>query len=179
MFGLILFLLAVPQFATLSAQNERTGYYINRTGLDLLTGESGSSIRLQMTHGYQFTEQLSAGIGAGYVFYRDPADLVPIFIDLVYQLGNERVSPFLQFKFGSSISVLRNRDIEPDRHRGGAFLNPALGFWIKSENGAGIYLSAGFNLDHSTLEMDAFSDRTIRDTVSYRRVSLSFGFIFQ
>jgi len=175
--GLILIFTATPFFTSLSAQNDRTGY-INRTGVGLLTGNSGNNIRLQMTHGYRFTERLSAGVGSGYVFYRDPLDLIPVFIELTYLFGDDGVAPFIQLKTGYSFSVLHDRSFEPDRHRGGPLLNPGLGLQIKNSSAPGIYLSAGFNLDTSTFEQDSFGDRIIKDSISYRRISLSFGFVF-
>ena len=175
--GLILFSMAVPLFATLSAQDGRTGY-INRTGVDLLAGSSGSTVRLQMTHAYQFTDRLSAGIGSGYVFYRDPLNIVPVFVDLVLELGEGGKAPFFQLKTGYGFSVLHDRDFEPDRHRGGPILNPGLGLKFTDENGSGIYLSAGYNLDTSHIEREGFGDRITQENIFYRRLSLSFGFIF-
>lgn len=178
LFGLILFLLMAHMPVSISAQDGRTGY-INHTGIDLLAGRSENSIRLQMTHGYQITERFSAGIGAGYVFYSDPLDLVPVYIDFIYQLSGGKVAPFLQFKLGSSISILRDHNSEPDRHKGGAMLNPALGLQITNGTGSGIYFSAGFNLDNSAIEQDAFGGRIIKEAISYRSISLGFGLILR
>jgi len=175
--GLILYLTSLMYAPFLSAQTGSTGY-INRTGIDLLTGNSDNSIRLQMTHGYRFKEQISAGIGSGYVFYRDPLDLIPVFLDVVYQWGEGGVTPFFQVKAGYSITILHDRSFDPDSHRGGPLLNPALGLQIRNDKGPGLYIAAGFNVDNSRMEYEGFGTRIINETISYRRISMSFGFIF-
>ena len=119
-----------------------------------------------------------AGIGAGYAFYHDPVDIVPIFVDLTYLLSEGKTNPFLQLRFGSGISILRDQTMEPDRHRTGAVLNAAFGFQFTDGKGAGIYLSAGLNMDQVILESEDFLERTVRDLISYRRLSVSIGFVF-
>jgi hypothetical protein len=175
--GLILFLMGGPLVATASGQDGRTGY-VNRTGVDWLTGNSGNSLRLQMTHAYQFTERFAAGIGSGYVFYRDPLNLVPVFVDLVYLLRDDGTTPFFQLRTGYSFSVLHERDLDPERHKVGPTLNPVFGLQVRNKNGTGFYLSTGFNLDTSQIEQEGFGGQVTKENISYRRLSLSFGFIF-
>ncbi len=154
-----------------------SGYY-NRTGFDLLTGGSGTGIRLQMVNGYQFNERFSAGIGIGYVFYHDPVDLVPVYADMVYQLRDDGFIPFLYLKAGFSVGILRDDFRIADRHGGGPLLNPGFGILFSGKSEPGIYLTTGFNLDNSYIEREAFGDRVIKDSISYRRISLGFGLLF-
>lgn len=158
--------------------SEANGWFVARPGIDLLSGGSGHSLRVKLTLAFQYTERFSAGIGAGYVFYHDPADLIPVYFDLVYDLGAGGIVPYIQLKAGYSYSIFQNKDLMPDRHRGGIVFNPAVGLQFRDRNRQGIYLSAGFNLDHSSYDQDAFGGRIVREKISYRRISLGFGFIF-
>ena len=155
-----------------------SGGFVTRSGFDVLYGNDGTNIRLKMTLAYQLTERFSGGIGVGYVFYHDPADLVPVYFDVIYHLGEGDITPYAQLKTGYSFSIFRNEDIMADRHRGGFLLNPALGLQARGQNGRGAYFSAGFNLDETSWDHEIFGNRIITEKISYRRISFGFGFIF-
>ncbi len=164
--------------AVLAGSNDHAGF-VKRLGADLLSGNDGNTVRLQLTLGYQYTERFSAGIGTGYTFYHDPVDLIPVYLELAYLLGSGNTVPFLHLKAGRTYSRYRRSDLPwTGRHDGGLMINPGLGIRFRGSGDADFYLLAGFNADHTTHELETFPGRIVRDDISFRRFSFGFGFIF-
>ena len=153
--------------------DSRAGGFVRQLGADWLAGNDGSTLRLSLTLGYQYTDRFTAGIGAGYAFYDDPVDLVPVYLDLVYLLGQGSNVPFLQLKSGYSRSVMRGDEHTNVRHRGGLFIQPGVGIRMNDMS-----ITAGFSFDHASWDLDQFSGRLVREKVSFRRVQLGVGFHF-
>lgn len=151
----------------------RAGQFVRHITADLLTGTGGSTLRLSLSLGYQYTDRFSAGIGTGYAFYFDPVDLVPVYLDLMYLLGHGSNTAFLQLKTGHSYSVVLSNEINSERHRGGFFFQPAVGVRI-----GGLSLTAGFSLDHASWEQVGFFGQVIREKISFRRAQMGIGFHF-
>jgi hypothetical protein len=159
--------------ATPAAANSGAGGFVRQLGVDWLAGNDGNTLRLNLTLGYQYTERFSAGIGTGYTFYNDPVDLIPVYLDLVYLLGQGSTAPFLQLKSGYSYSVMRGDDNSSVRHRGGLFMQPGVGF--RTNN---LSITTGFSFDHASWDQDEFFGRVVREKVSFRRIQLGVGFHF-
>ena len=159
--------------ATPAAANSGAGGFVRQLGADWLAGNDGNTLRLNLTLGYQYTDRFSAGIGAGYAFYDDPVDLVPVYLDLVYLLGLGSNAPFLQLKSGYSYSVMRGNENNGFRHRGGLFIQPGVGIRINDMS-----ITAGFSFDHASWDQDQFFGRVVREKVSFRRIQLGVGFHF-
>ena len=149
------------------------GGFIRQIGADRLAGNDGITLRLYLTLGYQYTDRFSAAIGTGYAFYKDPVDLVPVYLDMVYLLGHGSNAAFLQLKSGFSRSVMRGDEINSDRHRGGLFIQPGVGVRMNDMS-----ITAGFSFDHASWDLDEFFGRVVREKVSFRRVQLGVGFHF-
>ena len=149
------------------------GGFVRQFGTDLLAGNDGSTLRLNLTLGYQYTERFSAGIGAGYAFYNDPVDLVPVYLDLVYLLGHGTTAAFLQLKSGYSRSVMRGNENNSVRHRGGLFIQPGVGVRLSNTS-----IVAGFSFDHASWNQNQFFGRVVREKISFRRIQLGVGFHF-
>jgi len=149
------------------------GGFVRQLSADWLAGNDGSTLRLNLTLGYQYTDRFSAGIGAGYAFYEDPVDLIPVYLDLVYLLGQGSKAAFLQLKSGYSYSVMRGNENNGVRHRGGLFIQPGVGIRINDMS-----ITAGFSFDHASWDQDQFFGRVVREKVSFRRIQLGVGFHF-
>ncbi|TVQ65993.1 MAG: hypothetical protein EA363_13390 [Balneolaceae bacterium] len=156
-----------------AAANSGAGGFVRQLGADWLTGNDGSTLRLNLTLGYQYTDRFSAGIGAGYAFYNDPVDLVPIYLDLTYLLGDGSNAAFLQLKSGFSRSVMRGDEHNSVRHRGGLFIQPGVGIRMNDMS-----ITAGFSFDHASWDQEEFFGRLVREKVSFRRIQLGVGFHF-
>ena len=159
--------------ATPAAANSGAGGFVRQLGADWLAGNDGSTLRLNLTLGYQYTDRFSAAIGAGYAFYNDPVDLVPVYLDLVYLLGQGSNAAFLQLKSGFSRSVMRGDEHTSDRHRGGLFIQPGVGIRMNDMS-----ITAGFSFDHASWDLDEFAGRVVREKVSFRRVQIGVGYYF-
>lgn len=152
--------------------------YIIHTGIDVLPGDETTSLRLQLVNGYQFTDNISAGLGIGFTYYNDPLSLLPIFLDVEYRLQNSTVSPFIFLKGGYNVSILTDTNAQVDSHRGGYMLNPGIGILFKTRSNTALYLDAGFNLDRSHFERDIFGDRFVETEISYKRFMFGVGLSF-
>ncbi|MCW9706116.1 hypothetical protein [Fodinibius salsisoli] len=173
----ILFLCLI--FAVISISSNAQSKYKLNIGLDILPDDDTVSERLKVTNNYQFSPQLSAGLGTGFTYYDDPLSLIPIFIDLRYKLLQNDLAPFVFLDTGYTISVLTDTDTRTDSHRGGWMLNPGLGVQFSPKNGPGWYLSIGYSTDHSQFEREEGSSRTIKNEVTYKRLMAGFGLFFR
>ena len=152
--------------------------YINRSGVDLLSGQGSSSIRIYTVNGYQFTPGFSAGFGLGVSTYNDPLTLIPFFADLNYRLIESNTLPFIFVKFGYNFSINHDDDFEIDDHRGGLLFNAGVGIVFNLSSGFGWYINAGYNIDNSSYEFDTWNNQTVNNNLSFRRVNFGVGFAF-
>lgn len=157
-----------------------TSGYMNRTGLELLSGTGNNTFRFATIHGVHFNPHLSAGIGIGITPYNDPLNLIPFFTDFNYRLLKANTSPYLYLKAGYNFSMYDENDDENlmNRHSGGLLLNPGIGIDFNFESGFGWYVQAGYNIDQSTYEFDGWGTEVIRTDLSYRRISIGMGLTF-
>lgn len=161
-----------------SRQYYKSTGYINRTGIDILSGQGSNSVSFQTVNGYRFTPLLSAGLGIGYTPYSDPLDLIPLFIEIRYQLIHAQNSPFVFLKTGHGFSILSDEESSVDRHGGGYTLNPGIGIRIDTGNGYGWYFNAGYNIDHASFEQDIGGGQVLETELTYKRLHFGFGLSF-
>ncbi len=154
--------------------------YINNTGINLLAGSKTPIVSVRMVNGYQFTPQFSAGLGAGFVLYDDPLNLIPLFVDLKYKFLEANTTPFVSLKGGYSFSVLSddNEGAEIESHSGGLMINPVVGIQFELNSNLGLYLTSGYNIEHASFEQPGWNGRTIKTDIIYRRVQFGVGLTF-
>ncbi|CAN5118459.1 hypothetical protein BH23BAC3_BH23BAC3_35170 [soil metagenome] len=177
---LSILLISFPLAASAQAQTvneDATGFY-NRTGTDLLLGSSSSTARFYTINGYRFNQQVSAGLGVGYVPYNDPIGLISIFADLNYIFSDRDVSPFLFLRMGYGLSTHADEDVHIEEHEGGIMINPGLGLQFSTSKSWSWYFNAGYNRDRSAHSYETWGNRTVNNRYSYRRVNLGIGVMF-
>lgn len=155
---------------------KRSGY-LNRSGLDLLPGGSGTAVRFQMVNGYRFSSRLSAGIGVGFIMYDDPQNLLPLFAELKFRFFEANSTPFAYLRSGYGFSVWSDENMEAESHRGGFMLNPGVGLQFDTVDRFGFYFTAGYNLDNSSFEQE-MNGRILVEDIAYRRLLFGFGLTF-
>lgn len=172
----ILFLCLI--FATLTIPAIAQSDHKITIGLDILPGDDTVSQRLKVISRYQISSKFSAGLGAGFTYYNDPLSLLPVFVDLNYELMRTSLTPFIFLNTGYNISILTDTHTRIDNHRGGWMLNPGLGLQFNSERGLGWHLSVGYNIDHSQFDTQEGTNRTIETDLTYKRLMAGFGLSF-
>lgn len=160
-----------------SANYFKKSGYINHTGADFLSGPGETTVRFQMMNGYRFLPWLTAGIGVGYIPYRDPLDLVPVYLELITNLTRSNASPFLLVKAGYSFSIHSDEDFQLENHHGGWTINPGMGILFNHRGGFRWYLNAGYNVDHAGFD-EEWPGGSIENDLTYSRVMFGIGFSF-
>lgn len=164
-----------------SDRNRQTTGYMSRTGFDVLPSPSSSSsasARIYTVHGHRFTPSLSVGLGLGFTPYNDPLTLIPFFIDMTYRILQENASPYLFLKAGYNFSIQHDEALLIDDHTGGLLLNPGVGIEFNLSSGFGLFLNAGYNIDHSAYEFESWGNQTVVTDLSFQRLSLGAGIVF-
>ena len=162
-------------------RNYRSSGYMNRSGLELLSGSGNSTFRFATIHGKHFNSHLSAGLGIGITPYNDPTNLIPFFANFNYRLLKANTSPFIFLKAGYNFSVYNHNDSQNlplDEHTGGLLLNPGAGIEFNVSRGFGWYVQAGYNIDQSSYEFDGWWSERVRTDLSFRRISIGMGLTF-
>lgn len=163
----------------ISPYSYNTSGYMNRSGMEILTGSGNNTFRFATIHGLHFNPHLSAGLGIGLTPYNDPLTLIPFFADFNYRLLKENTSPYLFLKAGYNFTVYDDDDDAPlNRHAGGLLLNPGIGIDINFESGFGWYIQAGYNIDQSAYEFETWGPQTVRTDMSFKRISVGMGLTF-
>lgn len=62
-------------------------------GFDVLPGDNVVSQRLKVISRYQISSEFSAGLGTAFIYYNDPLSLLPVFVDLKYELMRTNLAP--------------------------------------------------------------------------------------
>jgi len=155
---------------------QETGYF-NRTGFDILRADD-TTVRFYMVNGYRFTSQFSVGVGIGITPYNDPLTLIPFFIDFNLLLLEANTSPYIFLKAGYNFSLYHDEDAQIDDHTGGLLFNPGAGILFNTSRGFGWYINAGYNIDNSYYEFQAWGPQTVENKLSFRRLSVGLGLSF-
>ena len=158
--------------------DDGTGYFL-QSGLDILPSPgSGSEMtaRIYFVIGHRFTPRLSVGIGIGFTPYNDPLSLVPFFFDFNYRLNEEGISPVLFLRTGYNFSTHKDESLFLDNHSGGLLLHPGFGLEFPVSASFDLYLNTGYNIDNSSYEFESWGNRIVTNDLSFRRLSVGFGF---
>jgi hypothetical protein len=113
---------------------------------------SGSNYRnynyfnFNIINGYRFNPYFSVGLGIGSHFYSAANQLiVPLYLDVRTNLTKSRVTPYLAFGIGYSLSASN------DFKKYGFIMSPEFGISIRSENKYAINIGLGFELQNATM----------------------------
>ena len=155
----------------------KTSGYINRSGIDVLAGNSNST-RFSMINGYQFSPRFAAGIGVSFVHYDDPISLLPVYLDFNVRLLKQNNSSYLFLKTGYSFSMHTNDEMEINNHSGGFTFNPGMGVQLDLANKVGLYINMGYNVDNIEYEYDWWGNQTVNEDFTFRRINIGFGLVF-
>ena len=147
---------------------------------------------------YSFTPLLSAGVGTGVELYRET--YVPVTANVMYKLNNRRTSPYISLSGGYQIPVDGTRMTTTELYsplmsdymysssyypypyyqnselkaKGGFLLHPAMGFFYQLNEGLGMGVSVGYRFQ----VLNYTGDNDYRLDVTYNRLSVKLGFIF-
>ena len=147
---------------------------------------------------YSFTPLLSAGVGTGVELYRET--YVPVTVHVMYKLNNRRTSPYISLSGGYQIPVDGTRMTTTELYsplmsdymysssyypypyyqnselkaKGGFLLHPAMGFFYQLNEGLGMGVSVGYRFQ----VLNYTGDNDYRLDVTYNRLSVKLGFIF-
>jgi opacity protein-like surface antigen len=152
--------------------------YMNRSGIEILNANSGSSPRFYMVNGYQFNSRFGAGFGIGFTPYNDPLTLIPFFIDMNLRFLDANSSPYIFIKTGYNFAIHHDKDVEMNDHKGGMLFNPGFGLQFNLSSGLGWFINVGYNIDNSSYEFDTWGPQTVETNLSYRRVNFGLGLSF-
>lgn len=162
-----------------SVYHYNTSGYMNRSGVEILTGSGANTPRFYTVNGIHFNPHVSAGFGLGLTPYNEPLTLIPFFVDFNYRFLKANTSPYLSLKAGYNFSIYEDEEEIPlNMHSGGLIFNPGLGIEFNLSSGFGWYIQAGYNIDQSTYEFDTWGPQTVRNDLSFRRVSMGMGLTF-
>lgn len=129
-------------------------------------------------NGYQFNPRIAAGIGIGYIPYRDPLDLLPVYIHLHFNLMEANSAPFLFLKTGYNFSIASENVHLIENHGGGWMISPGMGIQFNLSGGFRWQISVGYTVNKASFEEEEFNETTIETDLSYRRVAFGIGFSF-
>jgi len=147
---------------------------------------------------YSFTPLLSAGVGTGVELYRET--YVPVTVHVMYKLNNRRTSSYVSLSGGYQIPVDGTRMTTTELYsplmsdymysssyypypyyqnselkaKGGFLLHPAMGFFYQLNEGLGMGVSVGYRFQ----VLNYTGDNDYRLDVTYNRLSVKLGFIF-
>jgi hypothetical protein len=167
---------------------KRKGFYSNINISFMFGGDRESPfppIGLSFISGYQFDFGLAIGAGLGI----DLMDEVymPIVGDLKYTFRSSKISPFIYFQGGYSIS-LENPDpydyeyydyYESDlESKGGYILNPGIGFKINLNERNAFSFSLGYKYMEMNHTYKEYNGQTIDRKIKSNRIILGFGYYF-
>lgn len=152
--------------------------YMNRSGVEIMNSDNGSSPRFYMVNGHQFNSRFGAGFGIGVTPYNDPLTLIPFFVDMNFRFLAANSSPYVFLKAGYNFSVHHDKDVQIDDHSGGLLFNPGLGLQFNLRSGLGWFLNVGYNIDNSSYEFQTWGPQTVETDLSFRRVNFGLGLAF-
>ncbi|MFT3740925.1 MAG: hypothetical protein QM786_19415 [Breznakibacter sp.] len=170
--------------------------WFSHTQAGLLIGnpdnEQSAPLVLGTSMNYGFTKKLSAGAGVGVEFLKET--YLPVTLNLMYKFRDARFTPFVSVTGGYQIPLEDSRisysQVVPDyissswsgywynyqtrlKARGGALVNPAIGFISHSRSGYGFSLSVGYRYHRLNYK----GEDSYRLDVDYNRLTVNLGLI--
>jgi opacity protein-like surface antigen len=185
----------IPETKVLENKNKTTidykrkGFYSN-IGISFMFGGGDMDtpfppIGLRFISGYQFDFGLAIGAGLGIDLMSEV--YMPIVGDLKYTFQSSKISPFVYFQGGYSIS-LENPDpydyeyydyYESDlESKGGYILNPGIGFKINLNDRNAVSFAIGYKYSEMNHTYNEYNGQTIDRKIKSNRIILGFGYYF-
>ncbi|MBW6490794.1 MAG: hypothetical protein K0B15_06310 [Lentimicrobium sp.] len=163
------------------------GYY-NISSVALLLGEGADGFipypSITTVNGYQWNQQIFAGIGLGYEFYE--WSNLPLFAEVKFMLEPDVVTPFFSFKTGYSFPLSKNKEMDwygnGGKTFGGVLLSPEAGIKISLSGKSALLLGIGYHYQELSYEEPVYGwmqNYEKKVFVHYNRISLRIGFMFQ
>ncbi len=170
-----------------------TGYY-NVTDLGFLVGSTSNvnnaPFSFLIVNGYQFTENIGVGIGAGVEFFSE--SYLPLVLDARYYFRKANFSPYAFIRGGYLFALEENTDhyinydypawssVIPYPHyeckpKGGWMINPGLGIRNMFNEHFGLVFSAAYRFQ--SLHYDYSNDSELIQNSN--RLDLKIGIIFK
>ena len=171
---IILTSLALLSVITFIKAEEQNSFSFSTTigmGITMNT-PSYHSIKWQAIGYYNPTERLSVGMGTGLSFYEKI--LIPIYGDINFQIGRERIiTPFIELAAGYSFALSKDAV-------GGCYLNPSIGIQHTLKKRMKLHLALGYesqNLKRVKKHSDEYFLKEFEEQLSHKSISLKFGVI--
>lgn len=122
---------------------------------------------------YNPTARWSVGVGTGLSFYEKM--LVPLFGDVKYQIGRERMfTPYVEMAGGYSFAPSAKAN-------GGVFLNPSVGVQYRINGRLKLRLAAGWEmqrLERLREQTDSYFHKEFAEKLNHSLISLRLGLVF-
>lgn len=166
------------------------GFY-NITSVALLFGQGQNGFlpvpSLSTVNGWQFNKRLLTGIGISYEYYE--WSVLPVFAEVKYMLGSERIIPYGSLKLGYGFPISSPSDYYEDsngnitKYYGGIQLNPEAGIRILLSNKSSFLLSLGYHFQQLSYKENNYywwNSNNFETTVhtDFNRISVRAGFMF-
>jgi hypothetical protein len=142
------------------------------TGISL-GGISSTPVTWQAIGYYNLTGRWSVGAGTGLSFYEKM--LIPVFGDVRYQIGRERLfTPYVELAAGYSLAPAGTAN-------GGLFLNPSAGVQFPLKNRLKLQLAVGYELqklERLKTSSDSYFDKAFTEKLIHNSLSTRLGVLF-
>ncbi len=142
------------------------------TGVSL-GGIPNTPITWQVLGYYNLTDRWAVGAGTGLSFYEKM--LIPVFGDVRYQIGRERLfTPYVELAAGYSFAPARAAN-------GGLFLNPSVGVQFPLKNRLKLQLALGYELqklERLRTSSDAYFNKAFAEKLNHNSLSIRLGVLF-
>lgn len=164
-------LFGTPDTSTTS--DAKTVSYTATLGAGIAADGRASTFALRAAAHYNLTERWAAGVGTGVLVYEKV--LVPLFADVRYMIGRERLlTPFAEAAVGYSVTL------STDAH-GGVVVNPSVGVQWRASGGVRLLLSVGWEtqrFERLISRTDTYSHKEFAERLTRGAATLSLGVAF-
>lgn len=166
----------------------RQGYSVRISASVLAGRNSEGNIRdmsVHLSNGYQLRNGISFGFGTG-LEELDGVTLLPVYLDLRYNLLKTRFSPFIWTKGGWSFTFNKSQERYNyfnlyTESQGGEMLNIGSGIELASWRNNAVNIGIAYRNQKTIFKSDEnWNANAINELItSYNRIEIQFGFIFR
>lgn len=133
---------------TFSTNDKGYGGFVD-FGYTFGMGTNGmSSMEATTSHGYQFSDKLFLGAGAGAHLYSEGVDniiIIPVFVDARYNISSGKIIPFVGLKAGYSIGLT---DAITAGSTSGLYVAPTVGVKYRMTRRMALNLTLGYTAQY-------------------------------
>ena len=172
----ILIILASLATIAASAQSKDENKFTFATTIGTgvsLGGIPKTPIMWQVLGYYRLTDRWAVGAGTGLSFYEKM--LIPVFGDVRYQIGRERLfTPYIELAAGYSFAPASTAN-------GGVFINPSFGVQCRLKARLKLQLAVGYELqklERLRTSSDAYFNKVFAERLSHNSLSIRLGVLF-